>query len=400
MKMKRLIAGMLAFLCIFVFVGCGKESETQYDWGIDLSVRDVTPTGLTLICTQNGGKVTGELDTGSYFVVEQKEKNSWKEVKRLEQEAEIGWDDMAYLVTMGGQTEFAVNWGWIYGALPVGEYRVGKKFMDFRGAGDLEEQLLYAEFRIDKDTPKAVKTLRIVDGAETGELVLAGKQAGEVYTQNVKDISVYLDGKEADISALQDGMMADVVFDGSVMETYPAQLSCVESISVYSLGSEQNPGGGYYDLCGLYLQVLEDLWNADAGLNDNIEHIGVDLSQAPGDLTEGENAAIAWIFGNQHSVMGFHTTYEQLIADGYLTEVTAGGEKDDSKHKLYQWDNGVLFAITGSKKESGIFSLATVQFDAQKWRGPLGAYFFEDCKAVWPQMGGWENYTIGSEAIS
>ena len=55
-------------------------------------------------------------------------------------------------------------------------------------------------------------------------------------------------------------------FDGTVLESYPAQFGEVYSLSGYGSGTEQNPGGSYYDLCGLYLQVLDDLWNRDPGL--------------------------------------------------------------------------------------------------------------------------------------
>lgn len=87
-----------------------------------------------------------------------------------------------------------------------------------------------------------------------------------------------------------------------MLETYPAQLGGLSRIRAYSLGTEQNPGGTYYDLCGLYLQVLNDLWDADAGLNSKIQYVSVDLSQAPGGLTEAEKAAVAWRFAGQHGV--------------------------------------------------------------------------------------------------
>ena len=35
------------------------------DWGLTLSVKDVTPTGLTLVCTKNGGNPTGDLTCGT-----------------------------------------------------------------------------------------------------------------------------------------------------------------------------------------------------------------------------------------------------------------------------------------------------------------------------------------------
>ena len=191
-------------------------------------------------------------------------------------------------------------------------------------------------------------------------------------------------------------MVVDITFDGNVMETFPAQFGQVYSISAYGPGTEENPAGGYYDLCGLYLQVLNDLWDRDSGLNDGISMVSVDLSQAPGDLTQGEKTAVAWIFASQHNVEMLTMSYEELAEEGYLSEVSS-----DSDHKLYQWEDGVLFSITpvGQKEDQG-YSLPVIQFDAGKWRSPRGAYFFSNCSALWPEMGAWSSYNIGNEAIS
>lgn len=251
--------------------------------------------------------------------------------------------------------------------------------------------------------------LRIVDGTESGSLVLAGEHAGDVYTLGVGDIPVYLDGKPADASALQDGMMAEIAFGGMVLETYPAQLGSVQSISVYSIGTEKNPGGSLYDLCGLYLKVLDDLWDADSGLNEGAVYVSVDLSDAPGGLTEGEKSAIAWIFACAHQVQDLQLTYEELAAQGYLTEVDMGedvpkdlgAEAAEDVPKLYHWEDGVLFSITAdSWEEDEVYSLPVVKFNAEKWRSPLGAYCFYHCSAVWPEFGTWSTYSVEAQMIS
>lgn len=246
-----------------------------------------------------------------------------------------------------------------------------------------------------------VLSLRIVDGAETGELVLAGEEAAAVYTLSVGEIPVYLDGDLSGASALEDGMMADIAYDGGIMESYPGGFGVVRSISVYSRGTEHNPGGSLYDLCGLYLQVLEDLWQEDDGLNGGAEYVSVDLSRAPGDLTRGEQEAITWIFAGKHDVQGLSLTQQKLAEQGYLTEVDLSEDNAGEKPKLYQWENGVLFTITlDESREGEVYSLPTVCFDAQKWRSPVGAYYFSGCQALWPEMGSWGGYTVESEAIS
>lgn len=251
-----------------------------------------------------------------------------------------------------------------------------------------------------------ITSLRIVDGAETGQLVLAGKRASDVYTLDMQDVKVVLDGKKSDASALEDGMMAEIVHSGWIQTTYPGTFSDVYEVRVYSLGSEKNPGGSYYDLCGLYLQVLEDLWNADAGLNNEIQYISVDLTDAPGNLTDGEKAAIAWIFGGRHGVEALTLTSEELKEQGYYTEIVYTGtglpmSVDDNRPKAYMWDDGVLFTIIDNMgQDAATYSLPVIKFNAWKWRTPLGAYFFSDCSAVWPQMGTWSSYNIEHEMIS
>ena len=244
------------------------------------------------------------------------------------------------------------------------------------GEDDIEEQI---------PLPMEELELRIVDGAETGELVLAGDGPKEVYTLTVGDTPVYLDGEPADASVLEDGMLVTL----GVYKTAPSDgsLTVPNHISVDSLGTEDNPGGGYYDLCGFYLQVLEDLWNADPGLNDGISYISVDLTQAPGDLTAGEKAAIVQIFAGAHNAEGLNLTRAQLADQGYLTDGA--------------WEDGVLFAIEPhAAGQEEAYSLPVLRFDASKWRGPLGAYYFTDCTAVWPELGTWDGYTVGGEAIS
>lgn len=270
---------------------------------------------------------------------------------------------------------------------------------------------------------------RIVDGAEEGELLLAeldfplndrelnhhdgksvyrlslngtrGKEEvrpdGTVLSVDLANngVSVYLDGEPAQPSDLKDGMNVELSFNGLVLETFPAQLGEVWELRAYSIGTSQSPGGGYYDLCGLYLQVLDDLWGKDPGLNSDITIAGLDLSQAPGGLLDSEKSALCWRFGELHGVEVLQSTYEELAEDGHLTAV-------EGVANLYHWEDGCLFSITPNHDHDGqvYAGLPVLFFDAQKWCSPLGAYYFGDCSAVWPEMGTWSGYKIGHEAIS
>lgn len=257
-----------------------------------------------------------------------------------------------------------------------------------------------AEGEITSADPPVSARFRIVDGAESGQLLLAAldeNSFGSVFSLNLCEMGVLLDGELADSTALEDGMVIRVTWqDSGILETYPAQLSGVRSIEAWSLGSEQNPGGGYYDLCGLYLQVLNDLWEEDSALNEGKSVIALDLTQAPGGLTDSEKAALAWRFGELHGADVLLSTFDQLKEEGALTEqITENG------NTLYSWEDGCLFSIEShATDQEELYSLPVLRFDAAKWRGPLAAYFFYDCTAVWPELGTWTGYSVGAEMIS
>ena len=245
-----------------------------------------------------------------------------------------------------------------------------------------------------------VMTCRIVDGAAEGTLLLAGQEeAWEVYTLTVgEDTPVTVDGAQAGADALADGMLVQVRWNGLVMESYPAQLG-----EVYALEADS---GQTDDRCGLWLAVLEDLWAVDGGLNGGITQVGVDLSQVP-DLTPAERGAVAWAFGTAHGVSAVTGTLEELWEQGYFTPMTQPEEGYPDSLALYEWEDGVHFAI--DVDEEAVWSLPSlgegeqppvlVAFDAQKWRSGLGAYFFGDCVAQRGEDGSW-SYTVGSEAIA
>jgi len=116
------------------------------DWGITLSVKDVTPTGMTLVCSQSGGEITGELECGSDYSLLVNSNGVWNAVPYLVDE--VAWTSEAYCIPMNDSTEFELKWERLYGELPAGTYRVVKGFMDFRGTGDYDTETYHTEFEI------------------------------------------------------------------------------------------------------------------------------------------------------------------------------------------------------------------------------------------------------------
>ena len=128
----------------------GLPTPEVSDWGVTLTAKDVTPEGMTIVCTQSGGSPTGELNTGSYYVLEQEVQGVWCIVEYAEdvKSMEICWTAEAWIIPTNDTVEWEVDWGWLYGSLCPGHYRIGKEIMDFRGTGDYDKEMYYAEFEI------------------------------------------------------------------------------------------------------------------------------------------------------------------------------------------------------------------------------------------------------------
>lgn len=212
------------------------------------------------------------------------------------------------------------------------------------------------------DGPPWFSTFRVVDHYEGGSLLLAenGGGAGAVYSLGAGNL-------EQD-APVEDGQLINVYFD-CILESYPAQFGGVSKVERTKTETD--------DRCGLYLQVLEDLWAVDPGLNDGVTELGVDLSGLT-DLSGAEKSAVAWRFGELHGIVPLEASYDELVEEGYID-----GEAP-------YWEDGCLFTLSGSAEEG---------FDAQKWRSGLGAYFFTGCTARRSGDGSW-TYRIGAEAIS
>lgn len=137
--------GFQQIISVFKLNEDGTVDKGFPNWGLTLSVKDVTDSGLTLLCTQSGGELTGELQTGSdYKLIVLKE--AWEEVPTIVED--YAWYTIAYSVPKDDVTEFEIEWEWLYGKLPAGTYRMVKGFTDFRESGDYDSFAYWTEFEI------------------------------------------------------------------------------------------------------------------------------------------------------------------------------------------------------------------------------------------------------------
>ncbi|MBE7029576.1 MAG: hypothetical protein E7405_04945, partial [Ruminococcaceae bacterium] len=132
--------------------------------------------------------------------------------------------------------------------------------------GPVENQVSYLDEKYEH------KTFKIIDGVESGNLILAGAENSFIYALDANRVDILIDGKKAELKDLEDGMPIDVYCEGNFdnvpqKQGVPIDIICFcKFINGHSIGTQRNPGGSLYDLSGLYLKVLEDLWEIDAGL--------------------------------------------------------------------------------------------------------------------------------------
>ena len=138
--------GFQKIISVFKLDENGVVDEGFPNWGLTLSVKDVTASGLTLVCTQSGGELTGELQTGNNYKLIVLKDGTWQDVPTIIED--YGWDMMAYMVFKDDVTEFEYNWEWLYGKLPAGTYRMVKGFTEYRESGDYDNFAYWTEFEI------------------------------------------------------------------------------------------------------------------------------------------------------------------------------------------------------------------------------------------------------------
>lgn len=119
------------------------------EWGVKMSVRNVTPTGLTVTFEQLGGNPQGELQTGSWYSLEKYMEGRWEPAQTVLPMDMVAWDALAYPIGKNEISEFYVDWKWLYGELSPGTYRISKEIMDFTGTGNFKEKVYSVQFVIE-----------------------------------------------------------------------------------------------------------------------------------------------------------------------------------------------------------------------------------------------------------
>lgn len=145
---ERLVSSYYPADLYGVSSGIADLDNRQEQWGITLTAENISHSGATIVCSQSEGENVFELNTGSFYIIQKLVETGYVDVEYLPQEYDIGWTSEAYIINKGGSTTWDINWEWLYGKLPAGEYRIGKEIMNFRGPGDFDQEMVYAHFEI------------------------------------------------------------------------------------------------------------------------------------------------------------------------------------------------------------------------------------------------------------
>lgn len=116
------------------------------NWGIKLSVKNITPTRLTLLLEQDQGEPKGELETGSFYILEKFKNGNWTKLEPIIPQEQAGFTDEALQILPAQITEYNIDWSSLYGTLESGSYRIGKQISDFRSTDDFDQKMYYAAF--------------------------------------------------------------------------------------------------------------------------------------------------------------------------------------------------------------------------------------------------------------
>lgn len=192
---------------------------------------------------------------------------------------------------------------------------------------------------------------------ETEGGLLIAPDEGTNETRSSDKISVHTNtskfydkfGNEISLDQLEVGDHIEIVYNGMIMESYPAQIGAI-SITL----TEDK------ELLQAYKAVIDDVYQDDSALNSDISIIALDLEDV-NNLTEEELVTLVEMVDETYGSAGIEVmkaTYKELIEQGLV---------DDEN--LY-FEKGILITIKEPQYDR---KKMTLTYGIEKWRSGLGA---------------------------
>ena len=154
--MKKILLFLTGIICLFgVLSGCSSSNNGTFinnegsqipEIALSVSLKNITPTGATFVFDQyDADAPKGELMYGAEFVIEVLKNGEWERVP-ITKEGNYAFILIGYFLPCEEITELEIDWGWLYGELKPGEYRIGKGVNDSIESGVSDSYTVYARF--------------------------------------------------------------------------------------------------------------------------------------------------------------------------------------------------------------------------------------------------------------
>ena len=161
-----------------------------------------------------------------------------------------------------------------------------------------------------------------------------------------------MDGENLDPMDYLPGSRVEIIYHGSIMESYPAQISGCSQ--VWLLEEAPAPDQMMVDA---YLAAIDAIWKEDDGLNNGITILAVDTSNLS-DFGPAEKYCFLTALEKKYQLQIIEGTFDELREQGYI-------EKD-----YLNFPDGIFLSF---QEPSYNKEAKRLTYGISKWRSGLGA---------------------------
>lgn len=123
--MKRVFTLFLALVCAAaLFIGCEKEEAFASTPVENVTIRmfDISSTGATVIIKDTNDE---PYLYGEWYKLQKEIDGQWQDVPTVIDN--YSFTAIGYLPDENGEVKYDIDWQWLYGKLPAGNYRLWKE---------------------------------------------------------------------------------------------------------------------------------------------------------------------------------------------------------------------------------------------------------------------------------
>ena len=165
-------------------------AESLLDWGISMTLDNISAIGGRLILQQDGTPLRGELWFGSDFHLETLTADGWKSVDLITEYAIFTTE--AYGLDIGGNHINLLNWSHLYGSLEAGIYRVGKTISLSQDTNPSLSKTFYAQFTVTEEMAPATPTVSSLEEQITAQEGILRCRQAMTQAKNSESLWLYI----------------------------------------------------------------------------------------------------------------------------------------------------------------------------------------------------------------